>query len=340
MNKEHAGYAVGEVAKILLRAKGDMETARAIAYQKGATPRAIRILEKGNVGALTTPADGPTDWNVASAAFFESLRAESVFFNLLDSGLRRVPLMTRVATVTVGASAYSVGEGQPVPLSKLTLTGQQLSQERVAALCVVSDEIARSDDHGALIVVQNELRKAVASVVDQRFFDILIDSSTPSFTSVGSDRAAFRQDMRSVLDATNTRGADDLAFVFGPAAANAAALFDNTGGMSPRGGEILATRALVSDELPDATVLLIAPTRIAAAAGSLRLKVSREATIEMRDNPIQSGVAPTPADLTSLFQNNAVALMSTIEFGVERVRADACAMLTDVAWASTASEGS
>jgi hypothetical protein len=73
-------------------------------------------------------------------------------------------------------------------------------------------------------------------------------------------------------------------------------------------------------------------TGVVAATGEMELDASAQTSVEMRDDPTQASIAPTPAHMVSMFQTDGVVLMAKLHFAVERVRTNAVAVLEQVAW--------
>ncbi len=117
------------------------------AWIEANAPAPVQRILKAQVAAGTTldPEWGGAaagDYKNTVAAFVDSLRTASIYFRLLsDNGFVRVPLQRRVAITTATASGWIVGEGKPVPLSRLSLQNQLLQPHRAAALIVVTDEL-------------------------------------------------------------------------------------------------------------------------------------------------------------------------------------------------------
>ena len=324
---------VGVVAKALMSASGDIMLAKSIIDGRNAAPRVQRILEKAAIsaGALGDGVFGEVlaDWRISEGAFFASLRNESVYFRLLDSGFRRVPLRTRLGVVAANATGWIVGEGAPAPVSSMSLENPEIAPVKACALIVFTDAVARSMDDAASNLVNQELRAAVTAVVDAKFFDLIIDSETESFVASGTDETAIRADLRLMVDAVNTKkGA--LVWAMSSDVANALSLAESVAlrGMTPLGGELLGLPGMVSDVIPAGTLRLINAGAIAAAASGIGIDVSTQADIQMVDNP----AVDASAALVSLFQTNNVALKALVTFAVERTRSDAVAELTGIAW--------
>jgi HK97 family phage major capsid protein len=317
------------VVKYLLAAKGDGGLAHTLAANARASQRVLSILSKAAVGGITT--DGSSgealvDIRIAQTAFFGSLRTRSVFFRLLDQGFRKVPLRTRLGIVSASATAWIVGEGEPKPLSRLTLSNPALMPKKAVALMVMTDEVARDTSAAGQSLVTTELRGAVSDVVDEAFFTAVMTgaSSTPS---TGADQLGMAADLRALLNAVNVTGGGSLFWAMSVDVANRVSLLnDGKGAMSPTGGEFLNLPAMASSTIPSGTLRLINAAVIAANADSIAIDVSNQVDIHMRDDP------DAEAALTNMWQSGGVALKAEVSFGVEKTRSDAIAEITGIEW--------
>ena len=227
------------------------------------------------------------------------------------------------------------------PLSKMAFSDAvTLDPVKVAALIVVTEELLQSAAPGAESSFGRELRGAVADTVDETFISILTAGIPPSTSTANA-----LDDLEGMLNRVNTTGAGNLFWVMVPGVANRMATKTATNGnqlfpaMTPTGGEILGRPALVTNRIlpvgspsSGSMLLLVDATGIAADTGEVEIDISRGATIEMSDNPAQSAMTPTHAQMVSLFQTNSVGLLARVEFGCARLRDNAVAVLEQIAW--------
>jgi hypothetical protein len=313
---------------------GDTERFAA-AYCPPAVQRMVRHKTAIGAGSTADPAwagDALGDYRNAVAAFVSSLATSSIFFRLIaDGAFVRVPMHTRAAIVSGAATGYIVGEGLPVPVSKLQLRNQFLSELKAAALVVVSSELLSNLSAAGQILFNKELKSAVSKVVDAKFLSEMVDDSDTLVISSSGDDPMF--DLRTLLLAVNTSGTPTLYFAVSPSVAKRAAtlptLFPS---MTPTGGDMAGVPSVVTTAVEDGSIALIDASGIAADSNTIDLRVSQEADIEMLDNPTQDGTTGGGSSMVSMFQSNSVALQAIASFGVERLRADAIAILSGVAW--------
>jgi hypothetical protein len=261
-----------------------------------APERALRILKSGAIPAGTTSdadwaGNAMGDYNASILAFFESLRTTSVFFRLVaDNALRRVPLRQRVGIVSGSAAGWIVGEGKPVPLSKLTLKNGVLEPVRAAAQIVLTDELWRNVSTAGQLVVGRELKQSLGDAVDRTFVDLIVDPSTDGsavFDSSGPDTEDVYADLRRALFAVGSGSGSALYWIAGTNVAKRAsclgpAVFE---AMSPLGGELVNLPCLASSAIDADTLYLLDASRIAADAATIELRASSQASIEMESNP-------------------------------------------------------
>ncbi len=339
-NLSPAAVDIPMMAKCLLATKGNRSQSRMIAQRRKASDRVMRLLE--TKAAIPAGHTGDSDFGsilggdsrVAARAFFESLRTTSVFFRLHSgNSFRPVPMRTRVGVVAAGATGFIRGEGQAIPTSKITLGLPEISPQCAAAIVVVTDEVARSESSEASALITTELRKAVSAAVDVEMFDRIIDSSTPSTVSAGTDAAGMRADIRTLLGAVNLSANGSLFWIMPANVANRATLIDDPRAqMTPLGGEFFGLPALVSDSVPSGTLRLLDAASIAAAADDIELDASSEATLRLANDPSNNSATPSAEQMSSLFQTNSTALLAKVFFAVERLRTSAIAEVTGIAW--------
>ncbi|MCO5058602.1 MAG: phage major capsid protein [Rhizobiaceae bacterium] len=343
MSVHHASAEIGQVAKSLVAAKGKTSDARIFAVSSGFAPRVERILSgtsfKSAVGAGTLTdgdfGEGLADWQGASAAFFGSMRTDSVFFRLLDSGLRRVPLRTHVGVVSTAATAFIKREGAAIPVNRFALSTGDLAPSFAAIILVMTDDLASHISAAATNLINAEMRAALATAVDTEFFDLIIDTSTPSRTSEGIGVESFRRDLRVLLEEVNLRGTGPLIWAMAPDVANEASILDERGAMTPIGGELLGLPAMVSSAIPAGTLRLLNGAAIGGNAEPIVLDSSNQTSLEMADDPANDASVPTAAQMVSMWQTHSTALLAKVFFAARRMRVDAIAEVTGIGWLGT-----
>ena len=135
-----------------------------------------------------------------------------------------------------------------------------------------------------------------------------------------------------MLATVNTTGGGQLAFMVAPDAANTASTVTDTAGarlfpnMTPTVGAILGVPAMVSDRITAGRIVLVDGTGFMVNEGAADVDRAEGAALKMQTDP-----GPGAAELVALWQNNMVALRVIADFGAERVRDNAAAILDSAA---------
>ena len=277
----------------------------------------LLLQEKANVSAGATAtgnwAEELTLFEGAAAEFFALVREKSLLGRI--PGLRRVPLRIRMISAATGVTAAWVGEGLAIPVSNASYDEGNLEPRKVAALCVVTEELARSSDPSAELVIRNDMIAAIAAAIDLTFIDptnsgtpgvkpASVTNGAPSIASSGDGAA----DIRELI--AGFPGDLERAVLIG-SPATFAVLSDPflLPGLGVRGGQALGIPAIPSTAA-GSTLALIDPDGIAVAEGDMDLRTSREAVVEMKSDPAGSAITPTGAQTVSLWQTDSVGILA------------------------------
>lgn len=329
------------IAKTLMSVSNPFDDVASIARRNGAPEGVVNILTKAAQGALNLDDpdfSGLADLGIASTAFIESLRSSSVFLRLLDDGLVRAPLRTRLSLSSFNTVGDLVPEGSAKPISKLEIVNSTLARRKATSIVVISREVAISTSTAAQALITRELRNAVVAALDAEFLTCLVDSNTPLIASDGTTAIAAGSDLHNLLAAVTTYAGSRLFLLAPPDVAKSmATLMDSGGqlvfaGMSPTGGEALGLPVLVSDQVTPGQLILVDASGVLGDIEGVTVVASRQASLQLDTAPTMSGVTPTPTDTVSLWQTNNVAVKASSWFGCERFRADAVAVLTSIQW--------
>jgi HK97 family phage major capsid protein len=193
---------------------------------------------------------------------------------------------------------------------------------------VITEELARFSDPSAELLVRNEMIEGLT-----RFFDGIFVSTTAavsnvqpagilngiSGTAAGATTAVrFRYDMNVIIQQMITDNRDPSKLVLLMSAGTAMSLGSMINslanpefpGINAKGGEYLGIPIVVSQAL-GTNIILIDPGDILIAEDpSVRIDVSREATIEMDTAPAVGESSPitTVSTIKSFWQNNLVGI--------------------------------
>jgi HK97 family phage major capsid protein len=270
------------------------------------------------------------EYGALVAAFLTALAQVSAFDAMLPS-MKRVPSRVRVAIVSLGASAYVVGEGAPTGLTSLALDGRSLAEYKTAAILVVSDELLQATSVESAQLFRNELSTAVASVTDEKFVALVTSGLTP-IASSGVDLASIWTDLGNLFHAVDTGAGSKLFLLVDPSTAKVLATKTTTTGAAAfpqvgfAGGQIGGATVLVTDALAAGTLLLIDAAAVAASAGSVGLAVVRHGDLQFETVPDSPAISTSV--LRSLWQHNLTGLKAERAFGAELLRTSSAALLS------------
>lgn len=346
------GLTATRYLKALAASGGDFMAAAAYASSQNwkNTPDVIPAF-KAAMGALNTT-DEAALLGAVGYDFAEFLRGQSVIGKLL--GLQRVPFRTRLLAQSTGTSAYFVGESQPKPISRADFTGQSLPLAKIAAIAVITMELARSSSPSAETAISRDLTRAGAEALDLAFLDpansgsvakpASVTNGAPQFASGGGTVGNIDEDLGLMINSLVDAGSD-LAFaawVMLPRTAVHLSRQRGIGdgppaypGMTARGGSLFGFPVIVSPYLPvsndtgnASSIVLLDASQIALADdGDSALSVATDASIQMETAP-NSGAS----ELVSLFMLNLVALRAERVVSWRRRHPGVVATLTDVTY--------
>jgi len=295
--------------------------------------------------------------------FVEYLRPRTILGQFGTNGipsLNRIPFNVRIAGQTTGGQAYWVGEGAPKPLTAFDFNDTELRWNKIATIAVLTNELIRFSDPSAERLVRDGLAAAVIERADIDFVD-------PAKAAVANvSPASITNGIAGIPSSGNTAEdiRADVAALWAPfiaarnAPRNAVYLMDSTTalalsmmqnplgqsefpGLTLNGGTFMGVPVIVSDYLPvdsggGMVVLLNASDIWLADDGQVTIDASREASLQMLDNPTNSSATGTPTTMVSMFQTNSTAFLAERFINWQRRRASAVSYLTDVNWGTGA----
>jgi len=105
-------------------------------------------------------------------------------------------------------------------------------------------------------------------------------------------------------------------------------------GLTMTGGTFAGLPVIVSDYASAGLVVLVNASDIyITEEGGVQVDLSREASLEMADNPSHNSTTPTAASLVSMFQTNSVAFRAERFINWARRRPSGVAVVTGATWA-------
>jgi hypothetical protein len=301
------------------------------------SPEVRRVL-KDAVGSMTTGDPAALARLRDMAGAFLSGPSSSCFDALLDGFFRAGILHARFAAGSSGATGSLVGEGLPKPVTRMRYSEGALTALTVQAMAVISRDLLRFA--GADQVVQPELEKAVRLATDTVVTPIL-QTGAVQVAASGATARDVRIDMRDAMHYISAGADSRLAWLLPVKVARRLSVSpDTTGGrafpaLGPAGGELDGVPAFTSDALTTSALLVDGQSFVAAADPAIDLSTAQHAAIEMEDTPANasadgSPLAPTPATLVSMWQNNSVALQARRQIALSPIRAGGVVEVTGV----------
>src|SRR5262245_42464298 len=108
-----------------------------------------------------------------SNGFLGSLLNAGTFDAMLSS-MAPLPLQNAtVGYVSTAATAYSLNELDMKPLSRLSISSQNSDPVKTVCMIEFTKELVKFGGPGTLQLIENEMRKAVAKVTDEKFINII-----------------------------------------------------------------------------------------------------------------------------------------------------------------------
>lgn len=355
--------------KSMVQAKGilplALQYAEANAQWKETSPEVAMVIKAAVAAGDTTTAGWASELvynqNVAGA-FLEYLRPLTILGKI--QGFTKVPFNVRWGTQTGGSSGYWVGQGAPIPVSKLTTGSASLGIAKAAGLVVLDKELIMSSAPSAELMVRNDLGNSIAQFLDVQFiapdYAAVANVNPASMTNgvepiaaTGTASANLRADVQTLFatfDVNNLEGGG-FYWVTTPKIARAISMMLTSLGeplfptVSPEGGMFMGYPLIVSGSAMQVgspvsgegnlLVLLHAPSIAMADEGGITIDASGDAAIQMLDNPTNTSTGSTTATtMVSMFQTDSVALRAIRYINYVKRRSFAVAYIKDAAYVS------
>lgn len=361
------GIGFARYAKAMYLAGGNVHEALAIAEAtpawKDQKQQIVGMIKAAVAAGDTTTSGWASELVYAQdlqAEFIEYLRPRTIMGQI--DGWRRVPFNVRMGSMTAGLTGYWVGQGKPIPMSKGTTSSTSLGITKAAGMCALDEELVRSSSPSAEMLMRDELSAAVVQILDTSLIDpnqggttnVQPASLTYGVTAVaatGTNYAALSTDIQSLLSAQIAADVDfsTSVLVMTPTTALALSLMVTSLGnrqfpdMTINGGTLFGLRVIVSRYVGAITgspnfgnmIVLINPREVFLADdGQVAVEVSREASIEMLDNPTNQSTSSTAAtSMVSMFQTHSMAMKAVRFVNWSKRRSVACAYIRNALYA-------
>jgi HK97 family phage major capsid protein/HK97 family phage prohead protease len=352
------GIEFARYVKALAAAKGNPQIAYEIAKAQYPDNGRVHNVLKAAVAAGTTTDPtwaGPlVDYQTFAGDFIEFLRPTTILGKFGANGipsLFNVPFNIKIPAQTSGGSAYWVGEGKPKPLTKFDFSQIELRWAKIASIAVLTEELVRFSNPSADTLVRNALAEAVRARMDIDFIDpakAVVANVSPASITNGVTPIASTGDVSADLDALYTEfitanlSTASGVFIMSEITAQQIARVKTPLGQSeypnigPRGGSLEGVPVITSQYVPVGTIILVAADQVYLADdGQVVIDASREASLEMLDNPTNASAPPTATSLVSLWQTNSIGIKAERFVNWQKRRAEAVAMVTGADYAPT-----
>lgn len=361
------GIGFARFAKAMYLAGGNPDVATQIvnanAGWKDQKDAIVQCIKTAIAAGDTTTSGWASEWvyntNLANE-FIEFLRPATIIGQI--ENWDRVPFNVRVAGMSDGTTGYWVGQGSAIPVSKGTSTAVSLGITKVAGISPMTDELARSSSPSAEEKIRNDLRAALAKVSDVSLIDpnqggtsnVQPASLTYGVTAVaatGTNYAALSADIQTLVGTMTDADVDvsGVVLVMSPRTALALSLMVTSLGqpqfptMTATGGTLFGFRVIVSRYVASITgspdygrmiVAINAPEVFLADEGPAMVDVSREASIQLLDNPTNASTGATAAtSMVSLWQTHSLAFRAVRYINWTKRRSTACQYIRNALYA-------
>lgn len=343
------GVEFARYVKCLAAARGNRFEALEIAKSKYPDhPRLHTVLKAAvNAGTTTDAAwAGPlVEYNTLVSEFIEFLRPQTIIGRL--PALRAVPFNIRMQMQTSGGEGYWVGQGAPKPLTSFNFDDVTLGFAKVANIAVLTDELVRFSNPSADVIVRQSLADALRARLDIDFVDpakALVSNVSPAsitngvtgLTSSGTGIDGVYGDVQALMNAFLAANLVPNAWIMSSINALALSMMRNALGqrefpdISVSGGSFMGLPVVTSEYLTQVgdtsgspLILLNTNEIYLADDGQVVIDASREASLQMLDNPTNNSSTATATTMVSMFQTNSIALKAERFINWQRRRDEA-----------------
>jgi len=327
----------------------------------------IQWLIKDNIAAGSTQDNlfaKPLVNVTPSSEFVDWLRPQTLLGRI--PGLTSVPFNTRITGQNSGATGYWVGEGKAKPLTRFGTFSTNLYWAKVAAIISITDELARFSSPSAEQMVRREIARALQERMDIDFVDpskaavanvspASITNGVTNLNDSGTSLANVTTDIAQFFNAmigNNLNVAECVWIMPNTVALQLSLMRDSLGalafptinvsGGTWQGIPVITSQYLLFSHTPanNKVLLVHAPSVALADDGGFTVDISREASLEMDDQPVMetgalgSPSGPTGSALVSMFQTNSMAIRCERYINWAKLRSTAVVWMDDVRWAA------
>lgn len=354
VKNDEPGVGFARFAMAMYAGKGDASSAQKFAEHAFAKDARLNSVMKAAVAAGTTTdpawAGNMVDYQNLSTEFVDFLRPRTIQGQFGQGGvpaLRRVPFNVRIPGKTSAGRAQWVGEGFRKPVTKSGYDATELKWAKIAAISVITEELARFSDPSIQVLVRDDLADAVIERMDEDFVDPTKAAGTGASASPASitngvtaipatgDPYADIAALWATADSTNLPVGSAVYITDSATARSLSGVRNPLGNrefpnVAMTGGDIDGVPVIVSNYVPAGMFILAFASEIYLADdGVVTIDISREATIVMDDD---ATATPTIAQMVSMFQTNQLAIRAERYVNWKKRRPQAVAYLSGVNW--------
>jgi len=311
----------------------DLTEAYNLANTARATPAVTEVLKAAQqAGQMSgTWGDDLAPFSGLADAFMLSLRTRSIF-QAMRQYSPEVPFRTKVAVTSTGATSTTINEAMVKPITKLSLTSVNMSQNKSLAIVIATQELLR---FGKVGLFQNELERAIAAEVDSTFITKLTTTAgvASSASGGGAQATQILGDVAVALDGLTTDAGSKIFCAVSQATMEDLAFkTDSTGQrafptLGINGGTIGDVEFFPTAGVSNSLVLFDAK-QIAHCQSALELETAQHASIQLESAPDSPQTASTA--LIDLWQMNMVGLRATYWWDAQVMRAGAVSVITSI----------
>ena len=336
------GQTFIRMVKTLVEAKGD--SFRAFEIAKQYKDPNVELMVKAAVAPGTTLdpawAQALVQINGYTGEFIELLRPATILGRI--PGLTQVPFNTQVPIQTAGGTYKWVGQAKSKPVGKLQFGTANLGMAKAAGIIVLTDELIKSSSPSAEAIVRRDMVAGIAQFLDQQFTDPAVAEvaqTSPASITNGAGTAASlddpAKDLGLIVGYFNAQNVPLKGITIIMSSTNAYAmgvarnplgqsLFN---GVGIDGGSANGINIIASNTVGDKVIGLVPEYILYADDGGVAIDVSREATLQMNDAPVNPA-DPATTVWTSMFQDNLTALRAERFINWKRATPNAVYYLT------------
>lgn len=276
-------------------------------FYKAARAVALNVADfkKEATGANTLEDFGNEGGQELVQAFLGTIRARSLL-DALAQHARPIPNNIQRVLVASGSIASATDEAYAKATTKLDLNLNDSDFRKIAAIVVISEEIARSASPAARRLFERELETAVIAASNQAVMDVL---ATSNISTEGDPQV----DLENALAAAGS--SENYVAAMAPSDVRVLALrYPDSGLHVHRGGELVPGIRIVG--VADSPLTVIPASRYSLRDFGMSLSHAAHASLEMDTDPDGDSETPTPTQMVSLWQTNSIGLRAERRFRI------------------------